>query len=84
VAETLPTSSYQESGILDPEHHFSILGVNPLVMVADLDKVGDRPLPVAWEDLLAEHWAGEVTLRGNQEFFCHAVLLLIYQEYGDR
>lgn len=82
VAKTLPTSSYQESGILDPEHHFSILGVNPLVMVADLDKVGDRPLPVAWDDMLAEHWAGDVTLRGNQEFFCHAVLLPIYREHG--
>ena len=82
VAETLPTGSYLQAGILDPEHHFSILGVNPLVMVADLDKVGDRPLPVCWDDLLAECWEGEVTLRGNQDFFCHAVLLPIYQEHG--
>ncbi|MEZ4485409.1 MAG: ABC transporter substrate-binding protein [Syntrophotaleaceae bacterium] len=51
VAETLPTSSYQKAGILDPEHQYSILGVNPLVMVADLDRLGERPLPVTWDDL---------------------------------
>ncbi|APG26543.1 hypothetical protein A7E78_00890 [Syntrophotalea acetylenivorans] len=82
VAETLPTTSYEKAGILDPEHQYSILGVNPLVMVADLDKTGDRPLPACWDDLLAEHWEGEVTLRGNKDFFCHAVLLPIYREHG--
>lgn len=82
VAETQPTASYQKAGILDPDHQFSILGVNPLVMVADLDRVGDRPLPVSWDDLLNPSWTGEVTLRGNKDFFCHAVLLPFYREHG--
>jgi ABC-type Fe3+ transport system substrate-binding protein len=58
------------------------VGVNPLVIVADLDRLGGRPLPESWDDLLDPKWANEITLRGSADFFCHAVLLPLHQRYG--
>lgn len=83
VADTLPTVAYESAGILDPEQQCAILGVNPLVMVADLQRLENRPLPVSWDDLLDPIWEESVTLRGNKDFFCHAVLLPIYREHGE-
>lgn len=77
------TDSFKNAGIPDPQHYFTVLAVNPLVIVAVLDKVGQRPLPTCWDDILCEHWEKDVTLRGNKDFFCHAVLTPIYQEHGN-
>lgn len=77
-----PGPAFAEAGILDPEGEYAILGVNPLVMVANLDQVGERPLPRRWSDMLDPVWESSVTLRGGNGFFCHAVLLPIYQQHG--
>ena len=77
-----PNSNYIDAGIVDPHGQYSVLGVNPLVMVANLDEVGDRPLPCCWQDLIDPMWKESVVLRGGNGFFCHAVLLPTYQRYG--
>ena len=77
-----PNAYYRDAGIVEPKGEYSVLGVNPLVMVANLDEVGDRPLPVCWKDLLDPMWKNSVTLRGGNGFFCHAVLLPTFQRYG--
>ena len=77
-----PNSYYTDAGIVEPNGEYSVLGVNPLMMVANLDEVGDRPLPRCWKDLLDPMWKESVTLRGGNGFFCHAVLLPTYQRYG--
>jgi len=80
--EFAPNESYREAGIIEPKGEYSVLGVNPLVIVATLDEVGDRPLPTSWGDILSPVWRRSVTLRGGNGFFCHAVLLPTYQRYG--
>lgn len=83
VMEGINTSPvFQNAGITDPEGHYGILCVNPLIMVADRRACGDRPLPKTWKDLLDPVWKRSITLRGNEHFFCHAVLLPVYKEYG--
>ncbi|MGW8193335.1 MAG: ABC transporter substrate-binding protein [Desulforhopalus sp.] len=77
-----PNSQFSAAGIVDPQGEYTVLGVNPLVMVANLDEVGERQLPLCWKDLLHPMWRESVTLRGGNGFFCHAVLLPIYQQYG--
>lgn len=74
---------FEQAGIPDPKGQYTVLGVNPLVMVVNKDQLGDRPMPESWEDLLAPHWQGSVTLRGGEAFFCHAVLLPTYLQFGE-
>ncbi len=78
-----PGAAFAQAGILDPRGEYSVLGINPLVMVANLDQIGGRPLPSSWADLLDPMWKHSLTLRGNDDFFCHAVLLPTYQKHGD-
>lgn len=82
VTPYAPNAAFAAAGISDPLRHYTILCVNPLIIVADLAKVGQRPLPRRWSDLLDPMWAGSITLRGNDQFFCHAVLLPLYKEHG--
>ena len=54
---TLPAgSSFSNAQISDPQNDYTILCVNPLVVVANLDQLGNRELPHTWEDLLAPAW----------------------------
>lgn len=76
------TRSFTEAGIVDPEGHYTVLGVNPLVLVVNTDQLNGRPLPTGWADLLDPMWQDSLTLRGNSAFFCHAVLLPIFRDYG--
>ncbi len=75
-------AAFTSAGINDPLRQYTILCVNPLIIVADLEKAGDRPLPRRWADLLDPMWERSITLRGNDQFFCHAVLLPLYKEHG--
>ncbi|MFV0437901.1 MAG: ABC transporter substrate-binding protein [Desulfopila sp.] len=74
--------AYRQAGIATPDNGYTVLAVNPLVIVANLDELGDRELPTGWHDLLEPRWQRSVTLRGGGDFFCHAVLLPTYQRYG--
>ncbi len=76
------SESYTKAGIPDPEGKYTVLGINPLVIVVNKDQLGDRPMPTCWEDLLDPIWKGSITLRGSSEFFCHAVLLPTYLNHG--
>jgi ABC-type Fe3+ transport system substrate-binding protein len=82
VTDYSPNALYLDNAICDPDHQHTILCVNPLIIVADPAKAGDRPLPRRWEDLLDPVWRRSITLRGNEQFFCHAVLLPLYKEHG--
>ncbi len=82
VMDFRPNAAFERAGITDPRHQYTMLCVNPLIVVSDLEKVGNRPLPRYWSDLLDPAWHHSITLRGNEHFFCHAVLLPFYKEHG--
>ncbi|ABA89344.1 protein of unknown function, DUF1858-containing [Syntrophotalea carbinolica DSM 2380] len=75
-------TAFDDTDILDPLGQFTMLTVNPLIIVADLERVGDRPLPTRWSDLLDPMWRRSITLRGDSQFFCHAVLLPFFKDHG--
>lgn len=82
VAPPQLNPSFNGTCILDPLGQFTMLNVNPLIIVADLARVGNRPLPRRWADLLDPIWHHSITLRGDRQFFCHAVLLPFFKEHG--
>lgn len=80
--DTTPGEAFGEAGIVDPKGEYTVICVNPLVIVANIDKVGDRSLPSSWEDVLDPVWKDSVTIRGGEDFFCHAVLLPTFRRFG--
>jgi ABC-type Fe3+ transport system substrate-binding protein len=71
-------------GMIDPQGQYTMLAVNLLVMVADHARLGNRPAPETWKDLLEPVYRKSVAIRGNHdESFCETLLLSIHKDYGD-
>jgi len=74
--------TFTAAGVVDPEGNYTVLGINPLVIVANTEQLNGRPLPTCWADLIDPMWKDSITLRGSSDFFCHAVLLPMYRDHG--
>jgi len=77
-----PNEYLQKANYADPQNHYTMFTANMLIMVVDKQKLGDRKMPEKWEDLLAPCFANDIIMRGEDDFFCNAVLLPFYKEWG--
>ncbi|WP_298433365.1 ABC transporter substrate-binding protein [Geobacter sp.] len=70
-------------GVLDPERHYTMLCMNLLVLVVDKGRLGGRPVPRRWRDLLAPELEKSVAIRGNRDgSFCETLLLAVHKAFG--
>jgi ABC-type Fe3+ transport system substrate-binding protein len=71
-------------GITDPDGHYSMLAMNLLVLVVDATRLGDRPVPRCWADLLNPDYAKSIAIRGNRDgTFCETLLMSLHKDFGD-
>ena len=75
---------FKESGLYDPEGNYTFIASNYLVMVVCKDKLGDRPMPGRWEDLLSPAFHKDLGIRGEDDFYCHSVSIPYYLLYGEK
>ncbi|MDF2922620.1 MAG: hypothetical protein K0R57_1534 [Paenibacillaceae bacterium] len=67
----------------DPTGRYTVLCVNPLVMVVDHTRLGGLAVPRSWKDLLKPEYQGQVAMRGQKgTSFCETTLLTIRHAYG--
>lgn len=66
----------------DPAKNYTMYTANMLVMVVDESRLGDRPMPRVWDDLLDPAFANDIIMRGTNDFFCNAVMLPYYKKHG--
>ena len=70
-------------GITDPDGHYTMLAMNLLVLVVDHTRLGSRPVPQNWADLLKPEYAKSIAIRGNRDgTFCETLLLSLYKDFG--
>jgi ABC-type Fe3+ transport system substrate-binding protein len=74
---------YQNAGYAHPGELFGMLTANVLVMVADQNKFKNGHLPATWSDLLSPSLKKSIVLRGDNDFFCHAVFYPFYKDGGE-
>lgn len=77
-----PNNYLQKSGFADPANNFTMYTANMLVMVVDKKKLGNRPMPQKWEDILDDTFHNEIIMRGEDNFFCNAVMLPFFKDNG--
>lgn len=69
--------------LVDPKGWYTVLCVNPLVMVADLTRLDGLPVPRSWTELLKPEWSRRVNMRGkNNKDFCETTLLTLRHVFG--
>jgi Bacterial extracellular solute-binding protein len=56
---------FHEAGLIDPKGQFRVYGAVPEVLLVDLNRLGDRPLPRSWEDVLHPKFRHDVIISGE-------------------
>ena len=70
-------------GVTDPDGHYTMLAMNLLVLVVDHTRLGGRPVPGSWADLLRPEYAKSIAIRGNRDnTFCETLLLSVFKDFG--
>lgn len=77
-----PHPYLENAGYSDPAGHFTMLTSNLLVMAVDTEKLGSRLLPETWEDILHESFENDIIMRGEDDFYCNAIMLPFYKDHG--
>lgn len=75
-------AGFQGNGYYDPCENFTMISCNLLVIVVDKQRLGTRPVPKSWQDLLHPQYHKTIAIRGDKDFYCNGVLLPIAQRYG--
>ena len=78
----IPNPYLEKTGYADPSGNFTMFTANMLVIVVDKDKLGNREMPQNWNDILAPSFKNEIIMRGEDNFFCNAVMLPFYKDNG--
>ena len=76
------SSTFKNFTFKDPNGYYTMLSMNPLVMVVDHTQLGNRKVPERWEDLLQPEFEKKVVIRGKSGLFCETVLMSFYQLFG--
>lgn len=79
---TSPELRFTEAELVDPKGWYTVLCVNPLVMVVDHTRLGALPAPSSWEELLKPEYKGMVAMRGKKDDFCETTLLTLRKLFG--
>lgn len=70
--------------VSDPNGRYTMLAMNLLVPVADLKRLGDRPVPRRWSDLLLPVYDDSLAIRGHKDgTFCETLLMTIFKDAGE-
>lgn len=77
-----PNLYLEKANYADPAGNFTMFTANMLIMLVDKQKLGKRKMPVRWDDLLAPEFENDIIMRGEESFFCNAVLLPFFKEKG--
>ncbi len=80
--QSVASDLFQNETFVHPTGHLCWFTTNMLVIVADLEKIHEELLPTTWNDLLKEYFDKNITLRGDDDFFCNAVLYPFLKNYG--
>ena len=69
-------------GFIDPERRYTVLAINPMVMVADHTRLDGRPVPTRWADILKPEFEGSVGVVGRGASLNEALLLSLFKQFG--
>lgn len=79
----------QEAGLADPAGEFHVFANIPFVFLVDTTRLGRRPMPRAWEDLLDPCYADEIVFGGwrgpgqsHYQDYNEYILRHVFQNFG--
>ena len=74
---------FKKANYIHPDGLMVWFTTNLLVLVVDVKKMDCRTIPESWLDILDESFAGDLTLRGDKDFFCNAMFFPYMKSTGN-
>ena len=74
---------FKKANYIHPDGLMVWFTTNLLVLVIDTKKMGNRPIPKSWLDILDESYESDITLRGDMDFFCNAMFFPYIKSSGN-
>lgn len=75
-------AAFAAAGYEDPAGWYSVYSALPSVMLVDLKKLGDLPVPACWSDLLNPIYRGNIAIGASHGDIHEDFLFYIYKEHG--
>lgn len=73
---------FADLDIEDPEGEFNLYSGYPTVFLVDKKRLGNRPVPRTWEDLLNPIYENDITIGGGHGRISDEVPLYLFQQFG--
>ncbi|MFZ5813116.1 MAG: ABC transporter substrate-binding protein [Thermodesulfobacteriota bacterium] len=73
---------HERAGLIDPRGRYTVYGVTPYLFLADTRRLGDKPVPRSWDDILHPRYQGELVMCGDGDDMADAVILNVHKEFG--
>ncbi len=74
---------FREAGLVDPRGLHRVYGANPEVVLVDLKRLGERPLPRSWADLIHPRFRRDVIISGESGDIHESLLFGLYRDHGE-
>lgn len=74
---------FSDAGLVDPKGWYTVYSVFPLVMLVDIKKLGELPMPRKWSDLLNPFYKDNIVIGASHGDIHEELLLHIYKEHGE-
>jgi ABC-type Fe3+ transport system substrate-binding protein len=71
-----------DSGLIDPDGHYTIYSLHPYVFLIDKLKLGSLPVPETWEDILNPIYKNNVSVGGHGDEISETILIHYLKECG--
>ena len=74
---------FREAGLADPRGQHRVCSANPEVILVDLKRLGDRPLPRTWADVLHPRFNRDIIVSGEPGDIHESLLFGLYRDHGE-
>lgn len=74
---------FKQAGLFDQTGLYHVYGVLPYLILVDLKRLGARPVPESWSDLLDPRYRGDIVINGWENDIQEALLFNMYKDFGE-
>jgi ABC-type Fe3+ transport system substrate-binding protein len=74
---------FRAAGLVDPRGYHRVYGANVEILLIDLKRLGSRPVPRTWADILDPRFRGDVIVSGEDGDIHESILFGLHQDQGD-
>lgn len=74
---------FHEAGLVDPKGQFHVYGAVPEIVLVDRNRLGDRPVPRTWADVLHPRFKRDIIISGEAGDIHESIIHGLGRDHGE-